>query len=192
MHEVLLETRVRRVVAENLGVDLDDLTPEVSLTDDLAADSLDLLELALALEGELGIVISESTLDSVRTYGDLLGTVHALTRRRREAEAKAGRTAAAPAMVWARVVSPRGEAAAEIQRAGWLTPYTAETIAEDAIRAGRGARLEVAVPSSLSDAGLAELQDEFAWLGDRGVQVSVRRDQHLGPIAHRPRPHAAA
>ena len=80
----------------------------------------------------------------------------------------------------------------EIQRAGWLTPYTAQTIAEDAVRAGRGARLEVAVPSDLGDASLAELQDTFAWLGERGVQVSVRRDHHLGPVAQSVRPHAAA
>jgi acyl carrier protein len=186
-----VEPRVRRVVADQLGVNDEELTANVSLTDDLAADSLDLLEVALALEAELGIVIPESTIDQVRTYGDLLGTVHALSRRRREAEVRAGRSTS-PALVWARVISPRGEASGDIQRAGWLTPYTAETIAEDALRAGHGARLEVAVPSSLSDAGLAELQDEFAWLGDRGVQVSVRRDQHLGPIAQRARPHAAA
>ena len=43
-----VEPRVRRVVAEQLGVNVEELTPEVSLTDDLAADSLDLLELTLA------------------------------------------------------------------------------------------------------------------------------------------------
>jgi acyl carrier protein len=184
-----VEPRVRRVVAEQLGVNADELAEDVSLTDDLAADSLDLLELALALEGELGIAIPESTLDEVRTFGDLLGAAHALTRRRRAAEAIDA--AARPEPVWARVVSPRAPGG-DIQRAGWLTPYTAETIAEDAIRAGRGARLEVAVPSSLSDERLAQLQDEFSWLGSRGVQVSVRRDQHLGPIGQRIRPHAAA
>jgi hypothetical protein len=48
-YEPGVEPRVRRVVADNLGVTLD-LTAEVSLTDDLAADSLDVLELALVLE----------------------------------------------------------------------------------------------------------------------------------------------
>jgi len=43
MLELRVEPRLRRVVADNLGVALEDLTPEVSLTDDLAADSLDLL-----------------------------------------------------------------------------------------------------------------------------------------------------
>jgi acyl carrier protein len=186
-----VEPRVRRVVADHLGVNAEELTSDVSLIDDLAADSLDLLELALALEGELGIVIPESAIDELRTYGDLLDNVQALSRQRRQAESRA-RKDVAPALVWARVVSARGELGGEIQHAGWLTPYTAETIADGALRAGRGARLEVAVPSSVSDAGLAELQDEFAWLGARGVQVSVRRDHHLGPIAQRARPHAAA
>jgi len=185
-----VEPRVRRVVADQLGVNAEELTANVSLIDDLAADSLDLLELALALEGELGIAIPESTIDALRTYGDLLDAVQSLSRRRREAEALAARPVA-PALVWARVVSAR-ESCGDIQRAGWLTPYTAETIAEDALRAGRGAKLEVAVPPTVSDASLAQLQDEFAWLGDRGVQVSIRRDHHLGPLGQRVRPYAAA
>jgi len=173
-----VEPRVRRVVAEQLGVNIEELTPDVSLTDDLAADSLDLLELTLALETEFGVVVSESALERVRTYGDLRSTVRALLHQRHAADARSG---VAPLEAWARVVSSRGEASGEIQRVGLLTPYTAEMIAEDALRAGRGARLEVAVPPDLSDAGLAQVQDEFAWLGEHGVQVNVRRDQHLGP-----------
>jgi hypothetical protein len=46
--DYLFESRVRRLVAANLGVSFDDLTPDVSLTDDLAADSLDLVELVAA------------------------------------------------------------------------------------------------------------------------------------------------
>src|SRR2546426_12035762 len=132
-----VEPRVRRVVAEQLGVNVEELTPDVSLTDDLAADSLDLLELTLALEAEFGIVVSESALERVRTYGDLRGTVRALLHQRHEADARSG---VAPLEAWARVVSSRGEASAEIQRVGLLTPYTAETIAEDALRAGPGAQ----------------------------------------------------
>src|SRR6266436_6684251 len=119
-----VEPRVRRVVAEQLGVNVEELTPDVSLTDDLAADSLDLLELTLALEAEFGIVVSESALERVRTYGDLRATVHALLHQRHEAGGRAGVT---PLEAWARVVSSRGEAGGEIQRVGLLTPYTAET-----------------------------------------------------------------
>ena len=93
-----VEPRVRRVVAEQLGVNAEDLAADISLTDDLAADSLDLVELAIALENEMGVTIPESTIDEVRTFGDLLGTVHALIRQRRKAEVRAGKTAS-PALV---------------------------------------------------------------------------------------------
>jgi acyl carrier protein len=189
MFDVVAEPRVRQIVADELGVTAEELTADVSLTDDLAADSLDLLELTLTLESELGVTISESALDDVRTFGDLVHAVDAAAREGRRAETRTEQVV--PTLVWARVVPARGSSAG-VQRTGWLTPYTAETIAEDALRAGRGSRLEVAVPATLSDAGLAELQNEFAWLGRRGVQVNVRRDQHLGPIAQRARPTAAA
>src|SRR5262245_38444269 len=69
-----VEPRVRRVVAEFLGVGLEELTPEVSLVDELAVDSLDLVELAIALESDLGIIFPESAIDELRTYGDLVHT----------------------------------------------------------------------------------------------------------------------
>jgi acyl carrier protein len=164
------------------------LSPDVSLTDDLAADSLDLIELTLGLEAELGITVPESAIDEIRTYGDLVTLARDLARQRPET-----RLHPEPALFWVRVSSPRSSTRGDIQRAGWLTPYTAENIAEDALRAGRGAHLEVAVPLTASDTVLAELRDEFGWLGDRGVQVTIRRDQHLGPARHAgPRPTAAA
>jgi acyl carrier protein len=185
-----LEASVRRVVAEHLGVGPEELTPEVSLIDDLAADSLDLVELAIALEGELGIEFPEQAIDEIRTYGDLVDKTQALVRAQHETL----RPEYEPALIWARVVPPETDARTNnLQRAGWLTPYTAQTIAEDALRAGQGARLEVTVPATLSDASLTILQDQFAWLGQRGVQVSVHRDHHLGPLRPSPsRRHAAA
>ena len=186
----LVEPRVRGLVAEHLGVDGEDLTRDVSLVDDLAADSLDIVELALAIENQFEVVVPESALDGVRTYGDLVDLVHARMRDRREAEERA-EMLATPALVWARIFPPPGSRSGDLQRAGWLTPYTAETIAEDALRAGPGARLEVSVAATVSDAKLALLTDQFAWLGARGVQVSIRRDHHLGPLGQRTRPHAA-
>jgi acyl carrier protein len=187
----LVEPRVRGLVAEHLGVDGEQLTSDVSLVDELAADSLDIVELALALETRFAIVLPESLLDGVRTYGDLVELVHAQMRHGRDAEQRAEMDAV-PALVLARVVPPRGARNhGELQRTGVLTPYVAETIAEDALRAGPGARLELSVSSTLSDARIASLSDEFAWLGDRGVQVSVRRDHHVGPLGHRIGPRAA-
>ena len=59
-----VEPRVRRLVADHLGVGTEELTRDVSLADELAVDSLDLVELALALETEFGISMSEATLSS--------------------------------------------------------------------------------------------------------------------------------
>src|SRR5262245_18912872 len=184
-----VEPRVRGLVAEYLGVEPQELTPDVSLVDDLAADSLNLVELALVLESQFGIVITEAALDRLRTYGELVETVAGLTRTR-EAEARA-EAQATPALVWARVVRP-GVSQADLHRAGWLTPYTTETIVEDALHAGRGARLEMVVSSTVSDGKLAQLKDDFGWLWSRGVQVSIRRDHHLGPAGQGVSPHAAA
>ena len=184
----IVEPRVRGLVAEHLGVGTEELTHNVSLVDELAADSLDMVELALALESAFGIVVPEPALEGIRTYGDLVDTVHALIRTRQEADIRAG-VEATPALVWAQIVAPRGGI---LQRTGWLTPYAAETIAEDALRAGSGARLEMSVPESVTDARLALLHDQFAWLGERGVEVSIRREHHLGPFGQPARPHAAA
>ncbi len=174
MHQ-LVEPRVRRLVAEHLGVADGELTAEVSLTDDLAADSLDLVEVALALEAEFGISVPEALLDRVRTYGDLVdATAHLAAVRRRH---DAGRLQP-PALVKARVVSPAGASA--LERAVSLTPYEAEEISEDALRAGRGTRLELTVPAETTDAALAFVLEQFARLGPRGIQVNVRRDLQGG------------
>ena len=87
-----VEPRVRRVVADRLGVSLEELAPDVSLIDDLAADSLDLVELAVEIERQFGITMPESLIDEIRTYGDVVDTVQRLSRAQRDAEAAAGRT----------------------------------------------------------------------------------------------------
>ena len=167
----LFEPRVRRLVAEHLGVGFDDLTPEVSLTDDLAVDSLDLLELALALEAEFGVTVPERTIGEVRTYGELVAATVALARK--GAEVRPGME---PVRVWARLVAPRGVAGV-LERAEWLTPYAAETIIEHALRAGPGAQLEIIVAEDGGDAGFRQVQRQFAWLAGRGVAVDVHRDR---------------
>jgi acyl carrier protein len=171
-----VEPRVRRVVADYLGVGLEELAADVSLFDDLAADSLDLVELAVEIERQFGISLPESVIDEMRTYGDIVDTVQRLSRARREAEFRAV-AGARPMHVHARVVPPPARPNdAPLQRTGWLTPYTAQTIAEDAITAGPGTRLELTVPAKLSDLVVTRLEQQFAWLGDRGVAVLVQRE----------------
>ena len=85
------------------------------------------------------------------------------------------------AFVWSRVVPAPGRGGAFLERAEWLTPYTAAAIADDALHAGRGARLEVTVARDATDSAVGRLRREFAWLGARGVEVSVsRRGQSAG------------
>ena len=178
------ELRVRRVVADTLGVGLEELEREVSLRDDLAADSLDLVELALALEAKFGITVPDRVLDLVRSYGDLVEATVDLIRGRRAAES---RSAEQPARFMARVVPSEGRSGGILERGGWLTPYSVETIAEDALRAGRGARLEVTVAASTEDTGLARVRDDFACLGERGILVTVWREDENGvPEQHPP------
>jgi len=99
--DYLFESRVRRLVAENLGVSVDDLTPDVSLTDDLAADSLDLAELALAFEEEFGLTVLERTIAEVRTYGELVAaTVQAARRSQPLATGTVWAQSGAPAIPW--------------------------------------------------------------------------------------------
>lgn len=62
------------------------------------------------------------------------------------------------------------------ERTGWLTPYEVETLFSDAMWAGHGAKLDVAVPAKTSEDGLAWIRSRFDRLRTRGVGVRVRRD----------------
>lgn len=62
------------------------------------------------------------------------------------------------------------------QRVGWLTPYEVETLFADAMWAGRGAQLDLAVPAKTSDAGVAWISTRFERLRKRGIGVRVHRD----------------
>ena len=62
--------RVKQLVAEQLGVDEDQVTEEASFMDDLGADSLDTVELVMALEEEFDIEISDEDAEKVRTVQD--------------------------------------------------------------------------------------------------------------------------
>ncbi len=65
-----LEARLARIVADQLGVELEKVVPEASFTGDLGADSLDLVELIMALEEEFGIEIPDEDAEKIATVGD--------------------------------------------------------------------------------------------------------------------------
>lgn len=63
--------RIRGLVAEQLGVDIESLTPEANILEDLGADSLDVVELVMAIEEEFDIEIPDEDAESMRTLGDV-------------------------------------------------------------------------------------------------------------------------
>ncbi|MBF0530027.1 MAG: acyl carrier protein [Deltaproteobacteria bacterium] len=63
--------RVKQIVADQLGVDLSDVTPEASFVDDLGADSLDRVELIMAMEEEFDIKVDDQDAEKIKTVGQL-------------------------------------------------------------------------------------------------------------------------
>lgn len=64
--------KVQEKVADQLGVDADDVTTESSFIDDLGADSLDIVELLMALEEEFDIEIPDEEAEKLSTVGDVV------------------------------------------------------------------------------------------------------------------------
>ncbi len=63
---------MKKMLAEQLNIDANTITPETSFKDDLGADSLDLVELVMALEDEYSIEIPSEDLAEIATVGDVL------------------------------------------------------------------------------------------------------------------------
>ena len=67
-----IEKRVKEIVAEQLGVDESQVTNEASFMDDLGVDSLDTVELVMALEEEFDIEISDENAEKIQTVQDAI------------------------------------------------------------------------------------------------------------------------
>ncbi len=80
-----------------------------------------------------------------------------------------------PSFVRTRVTAAGENSTWTLDRVSWLTPYAADEIAQEARRAGPGARLEVTVAASTSDEGIAAVDSLFAWLRQKGLSVVTRR-----------------
>jgi acyl carrier protein len=64
--------KVKQIIAEQLGVDEGEVTPSASFVDDLGADSLDQVELVMALEEAFGVEIPDEDAEKLRTVQDAL------------------------------------------------------------------------------------------------------------------------
>jgi acyl carrier protein len=64
--------KVKKIIVDRLGVDESEVTMEASFVDDLGADSLDTLELVMALEEEFGIEIPDEDAEKIATVGDAI------------------------------------------------------------------------------------------------------------------------
>ena len=72
-----VQEKVKKIVADHLGVDEAKVTEEASFIDDLGADSLDTVELVMAFEEEFGSEISDSDAEKILTVGDAIKFIEA-------------------------------------------------------------------------------------------------------------------
>ena len=68
----MLFEKIKEILVEQLGVDEEDVTMEASFIDDLGADSLDIVELIMAMEEEFDIEISEEDAENISTVGSAI------------------------------------------------------------------------------------------------------------------------
>ncbi len=66
------EVKIKQIIAEKLGVGEDSVTPQASFVDDLGADSLDQVELIMALEDEFDMEIPDEDAEKLKTVKDAL------------------------------------------------------------------------------------------------------------------------
>ncbi len=66
------ETKVKEIIAKELEVDVKQLQPDAKFIEDLGADSLDIVELVMALEEEFGLDIPDEDADKLKTVGDAM------------------------------------------------------------------------------------------------------------------------
>lgn len=70
-----IEEKVRAIVCEQLGVSESEVTPESSFIDDLGADSLDIVELVMALEEHYDLEIPDEEAEKIRTIEDVVNFI---------------------------------------------------------------------------------------------------------------------
>lgn len=70
-----IESKVKEIIADKLGVDEADVKPEASFTNDLGADSLDTVELIMEFEKSFNITIPDNQAEKIATVGDAIAYI---------------------------------------------------------------------------------------------------------------------
>lgn len=67
--------RIKTIIVDQLGIDENKITPEASFIDDLGADSLDMVELIMAIEEEFEIEVPEEEAENITTVSDAINYI---------------------------------------------------------------------------------------------------------------------
>ena len=81
MAEKSIEERVKAIIVEQLGVNADQVTADAKFIEDLGADSLDTVELVMALEEEFGNEIPDEEAEKLQSVGDVVKYIEDLQRK---------------------------------------------------------------------------------------------------------------
>lgn len=73
--------KVKKTIVEQLGVDEGEVTVDASITDDLGADSLDQVELVMALETEFNLDIPDEEAEKIKTVGDAVRYIEEVSEK---------------------------------------------------------------------------------------------------------------
>ncbi|MBR1863254.1 MAG: acyl carrier protein [Ruminococcus sp.] len=71
--------KIREIIVEQLDVDEDKVTNDASITDDLGADSLDVVDLVMSIEESFDIEIPDEEVENIKTVGDIVKFIEAKT-----------------------------------------------------------------------------------------------------------------
>ncbi len=73
--------KVKSIIVDKLGVDIKEVTPEASITNDLGADSLDTVELVMEFEKAFDITIPEEVSEKIATVGDAISYLESVVKK---------------------------------------------------------------------------------------------------------------
>ena len=74
------EEKIKQIIVDQLGVEADKVVPEASFIDDLGADSLDTVELVMALEEEFDVEIPDEDAEKITTVGEAINYIEKHTQ----------------------------------------------------------------------------------------------------------------